>query len=70
MIGPAGFMKAPNTGESRPTTPEPEGLGKWCGWCGRDIRRKKNKVWRAGGTACFCDQECHDECESIDRHAE
>lgn len=59
MIGPAGFMKAPNTGESRPTTPEPEGLGKWCGWCGR-----------AGGTACFCDQECHDECESIDRHAE
>lgn len=43
--------------------PEPEGLGKLCGWCGSDIRRRGNKVWRADGRACFCSQQCHDECD-------
>ncbi len=49
--------------------PEPEGLGKLCGWCGSDIRRRGNKVWRADGRACFCSQQCHDECDGLTPNA-
>lgn len=34
-------------------------LGKWCGYCGDDMRKKRKKVWH-GKNKCFCSVTCRD----------